>query len=57
MKKIKNEYINTSIKNIYKKYTKYFQDPTSDLLDPMIEFVRWSEYLQLETLKFLHNEM
>ena len=49
--------INTSIKDIYKKYTKHFWDPTSNLLDPMVEFVRWCLYLELEHLKFLHNEM
>ena len=31
---------NTSFKDIYKKYSKNFQDPTRDLLDPIVEFVR-----------------
>ena len=35
-KKIENEYIYTSFKDIYKKYAKHFQDPTRDLLDPMV---------------------
>ena len=30
----------TSIKAVYKKYGKHFQDPTRGLLDPMVEFVR-----------------
>ena len=29
-KKVGKEYINTSIKDIYKKHTKHFQDPTRD---------------------------
>ena len=54
---MENYYINTSIKGIYKKYTKHFQDPTRDLLDPMVEFVRCCLYLELEPHQFLHNEM
>ena len=38
-KKIENLHINTSIKDIYKKYTKLFQNPTRHLLDPMVEFI------------------
>ena len=56
-KKIENEYINTSITDIYKKYTKHFQDPTRELFDPMVEFIRWCPYLELERLKFWHIEM
>ena len=56
-KKIENEYISTSLKDIYKKYSKPFQDPTRDLLDPMVEFVCWYPYFELEPLKSLHNEM
>ena len=56
-KKIETEYINTSIQDIYKKYTKNFQNPTRDQLDPMVEFVRWWPYIELEPHKFLHNEM
>ena len=50
-KKIESEYINTSIQDIYKKDTKHFQDPTRDLLDQMVELVRWCPYLELEPHK------
>ena len=50
---IENEYINTSIEDIYQKYSKHFQDPTGELF----EFARWCPYLELEPHKFLHNEM
>ena len=56
-KKIEKEYINTSINDIYKKYTNHFQDFTRDLLDAMVEFVRWCPYLEIEPLKFVHDEM
>ena len=56
-KKIENQYINTSIKDIYKKYSKHFQDPTRVLLDPIVEFVRRCPYLELEPHIFLLNEM
>ena len=38
-------------------YSKHFQDPTRVLLDPMVEYVRWSPYFELEALKFLRKEM
>ena len=43
------------IKDIYKKYRKHFQDPTTDPLDPIIKFGFWCPYLELE--RFLHNVM
>ena len=46
-----------SIKNNFTKYNKHFQDPTRNLSDPMFEFARWCPYLELESHKFLHNEM
>ena len=49
-------YIYTYIKDIYQKYSKHFQAPTRDLLDPMVELVRWCPYLELEPLKLFHNE-
>ena len=55
--KIENEYISTSIKDIYKTCSKHFEDPTTELLDPMVEFVRWCPHRELKPLKFLHNEM
>ena len=42
---------NTSIKDIHKKYTKHFQDPTRDLLDPMVEFGRWCPYFELALVR------
>ena len=36
-----NQYIITFNKDIYKKYSKQFQDPTRDLLESIVEFVRW----------------
>ena len=49
--------MHTSIKDIYKKFTKHFQDLTKNVLDPMVEFVRWCPYLELKPLKFLHKEI
>ena len=57
LKKIGNEYINSSIKDIYKKYSTHCQDPTRDLLDTMVEFACWCPYLELEPLKFWSHEM
>ena len=39
-----NQNKNISTNDIYKKYTKHFQDPARDLLDPIVEFVRWCPY-------------
>ena len=57
---MENKYINTSIKDIYKKCSKHFQEllfygPIKPL--PPVEFIRWCPYLELDPLKFLHNEM
>ena len=35
-----NQYINTFNKDTYKKFRKHFQDPTIDLLDSKVEYVR-----------------
>ena len=45
------------LKIFIQKNSKHFQDTTRDLLDPMVEFVRWCPHLESEPLKFLHNEM
>ena len=52
-----NQYVNTFIKDSFIKYSKHFQDLTTDVLDPIVEFVRWCPYFESETLKFLHKEL
>ena len=42
--------INTFNKDIYKNFSKEFQDPSRELLDRSVEFVRWCLYFVLETL-------
>ena len=46
----KNQYTNTFNKDVYKNLRKKFQDPTSDLLDPKVEFIGWCPYFELDTL-------
>ena len=43
--------------DIYKNYCKNLQDPTRELVDPMVEFVLLCPYFELEHLKYLHKEM
>ena len=40
-----------------KIYSTTFQDPTRDLVDPTIKFVRWCLYFKLNTLQLLHKEL
>ena len=41
--------------DICKKYCKHFQD--TDVLDRMVELVRWCPYFKSATLKFLQKEL
>ena len=52
-----NQYINTFNKVIDKKFRTHFQDPTRDLLDPMVEFVKVYKFKPILWDKFTHSQI
>ena len=54
-----NQYLNNFSKDICKTFRKNVKTLLDLLksLDPIVEFVRWCPYFELETLKFFHKEM
>ena len=41
----------------FKCVIKNFQDPTMDLLDPIVQIMTWCPYFASETLQFSHKEL